>query len=121
MVVICTTEYLMEKTGFPEFISLCYPHFLGVWVLVRWHYYWIVEVTIKAFVMIYLLPPCESAHICWRFGQIRDINKVRMLFFPLPRGVAFLVLVYFGLYIIVRLFGEVHLLGIDEVVSWKEE
>lgn len=86
MVVICTTECLMEKTGFPEFINSCYLHFLGVWVLIRWHYYWIVEVTIKAFVMIYLLPPCESAHICWRFGQIGDINKLRMLFFFLFPG-----------------------------------
>lgn len=109
--------------GSIEFISSCYPHFLGVWVLVCWHYYCVAEVTKKAFVMIDLLPLCVCPYLlvtwsdrgCQQARTTEWIAAVhlgqRILSFLLPSRVAFLVLVYFGLYVIVHLFGQVHLLG----------
>lgn len=47
-----------------EFINSRSPHLLGAWVLVHWQCdWWNAEVTKQAFVMICLLPPCDSIHV----------------------------------------------------------
>lgn len=81
-----------------------------------------MPVTTEAFVMLCLLPQCDSAHILWLFwsGIYRTWTGLRppsglepftmckeCFFLLLPREVAFLVLFYLGLYVTVHLFAEI--------------
>lgn len=62
-------------SGHVEFINFCYLYLQGVWVLVHWHCLLVESRTKKSFVMICLLPQCDSAHVLSLLGQVQDVSR----------------------------------------------
>lgn len=79
MVMICPSKCLMEKIGLQGMWSslifvTCICRECGC-LSTGTVYWWKAELTKKSFVMICLLPQCDSSHVPSLLGQVQDVNR----------------------------------------------